>query len=303
MPNYSYTAELTPEQIETLQQLLEERGWALSEAPYAVFRAKKEKVNVTAYESGKTVIQGKGTEEFVEFILEPEILHDLVEKNDPAEEIITPHGGIDESGKGDFFGTLVIAGVNVTEETGKALKALGVCDSKKITSDKKIASLALEIKKCVGKENFAIVHFKMETYNRLYERFGNLNRMLAWGHATVIEKLLEQNPRIPRMLSDQFADPSLINRALMERGREIIVEQRTKAESDIAVAAASILARDRFVSCVALLEQETGFTLPKGAGPGVKAVGSEILRKSGVDGLRRCCKNHFKTFEELVNGD
>ena len=303
MPNYSYTAELTPEQIETLQQLLEERGWALSEAPYAVFRAKKEKVNVTAYESGKTVIQGKGTEEFIEFILEPEILHDLVEKNDPAEEIITPHGGIDESGKGDFFGPLVIAGVNVTEETGKALKALGVCDSKKITSDKKIASLALEIKKCVGKENFAIVHFKMETYNRLYERFGNLNRMLAWGHATVIEKLLEQNPRIPRMLSDQFADPSLINRALMERGREIIVEQRTKAESDIAVAAASILARDRFVSCVVLLEQETGFTLPKGAGPGVKAVGSEILRKSGVDGLRRCCKNHFKTFEELVNGD
>lgn len=303
MLNYSYTAELSSEQIETLQQLLEERGWALSEAPYAVFRAKKEKVNVTAYESGKTVIQGKGTEEFIEFILEPEILHDLVEKNDPAEEIITPHGGIDESGKGDFFGPLVIAGVNVTEETGKALKALGVCDSKKITSDKKIASLALEIKKCVGKENFAIVHFKMETYNRLYERFGNLNRMLAWGHATVIEKLLEQNPRIPRMLSDQFADPSLINRALMERGREIIVEQRTKAESDIAVAAASILARDRFVSCVALLEQETGFTLPKGAGPGVKAVGSEILRKSGVDGLRRCCKNHFKTFEELVNGD
>ena len=70
MPNYSYTAELTPEQIETLQQLLEERGWALSEAPYAVFRAKKEKVNVTAYESGKTVIQGKGTEEFIEFMYE-----------------------------------------------------------------------------------------------------------------------------------------------------------------------------------------------------------------------------------------
>ena len=308
MPNYSYTAELTPEQTETLQQFLEERGWALSEAPYAVFRAKKDMVNVTAYESGKTVIQGKGTEEFIEFILEPEILHGIAEREAPsedtaAEEIITPHGGIDESGKGDFFGPLVIAGVNVTEETGKALKALGVCDSKKITSDKKIASLAVEIKKCVGRENFAIVHFKMETYNRLYERFGNLNRMLAWGHATVIEQLLEQNPGVPRMLSDQFADPSLINRALMERGREIIVEQRTKAESDIAVAAASILARDRFVSCVALLEQETGFTLPKGAGPGVKAVGKEILKKSGVDGLRRCCKNHFKTFEELVNGD
>lgn len=308
MPNNCYTVELSPEEISALQQFLEERGWAISEAPYAVFRAKKEKVNVTAYESGKTVIQGKGSDEFVEFILEPEILGTTLDlpgetqsESAPPEEI-TPHGGIDESGKGDFFGPLVIAGVSVTPETGAQLRALGVCDSKKITSDKKIASLAVGIKKIVGRENFALVHFKMETYNRLYERFGNLNRMLAWGHAAVIEKLLEQNPAVPRMLSDQFADPSLINRALMERGRQIIMEQRTKAESDIAVAAASILARDRFVECVSLLEQECGFELPKGAGPLVKAVGAEILKKSGAEGLRRCCKNHFKTFEELLNG-
>ena len=307
MPNNSYTVELTPDEINALQEFLEERGWALSEAPYAVFRAKKDKVNVTAYESGKTVIQGKGTDEFIEFILEPEILHTTLdlpgeEESAAAPEIITPHGGIDESGKGDFFGPLVIAGVSVTALTGEALKKLGVCDSKKITSDKKIAALAVEIKKIVGKENFAVCHFKMETYNRLYTRFGNLNRMLAWGHATVIEQLLEQNPTVPRMLSDQFADPSLINRALMERGKQIIMEQRTKAESDIAVAAASILARDRFVFCVTQLEQECGFELPKGAGANVKAVGAEILKKSGVEGLRRCCKNHFKTFEELLNG-
>ena len=309
MPRNSYTVELSSEEIDTLQQLLDDRGWELSEAPYAVFRAKKDKVNVTAYESGKTVIQGKGTEEFIQFILEPEILHtilDMPAEEEKAEEksseIITPHGGIDESGKGDFFGPLVIAGVSVTPETGEALKKLGVCDSKKITSDKKIALLASEIRKCVGKENYALVHFKMETYNRLYTRFGNLNRLLAWGHATVIEKLLEQNPTVPRMLSDQFADPSLINRALMERGRQIVMEQRTKAESDIAVAAASILARDRFVDCVAALEQECGMTLPKGAGANVKAVGAELLKKHGVDGLRRCCKNHFKTFEELLDG-
>ena len=306
MARTSYTAELSQEQIESLQQLLSDRGWDLGEAPYAVFRAKKDKVNITAYESGKTVIQGKGTEEFIEFILEPEILHDLVEFPEETEaenELITPHGGIDESGKGDFFGPLVIAGVNVTADTGAELRALGVCDSKKISSDKKIAMLAAEIKKCVGRENFAIIHFKMETYNRLYEQFGNLNRMLAWGHAAVVEKLLEQNPAIPRMLSDQFADQSLIKRALMERGRQIIMEQRTKAESDIAVAAASILARNRFVECIGLLEQETGLTLPKGAGPAVKEVAAEILERSGVDGLRRCCKNHFKTFDEVVNGN
>ena len=305
MQKTSYTVELNSEQIEHLQTLLEERGWELSVAPYAVFRAKKDKTNVTAYESGKTVVQGKGTDEFIEFILEPEILHDIVVFPDESEntpEIITPHGGIDESGKGDFFGPLVIAGVSVTAETGEKLRALGVCDSKKITSDKKIAQLAVEIKKCVGEENIAVVYFKMETYNRLYTQFGNLNRLLAWGHATVIEKLLEKNPSVPRMLSDQFADPSLIQRALMERGRQIIMEQRTKAESDIAVAAASILARDRFVQCIAALEEQTGCTLPKGAGANVKAVAAEIVRNSGADGLRRCCKNHFKTFEEVLNG-
>ena len=305
MQKTSYTVELNSEQIEHLQTLLEERGWELSVAPYAVFRAKKEKTNVTAYESGKTVVQGKGTDEFIEFILEPEILHDIVVFPDESEntpEIITPHGGIDESGKGDFFGPLVIAGVSVTAETGEKLRALGVCDSKKITSDKKIAQLAVEIKKCVGEENIAVVYFKMETYNRLYTQFGNLNRLLAWGHATVIEKLLEKNPSVPRMLSDQFADPSLIRRALMERGRQIIMEQRTKAESDIAVAAASILARDRFVQCIAALEEQTGCTLPKGAGANVKAVAAEIVEKSGADGLRRCCKTHFKTFDEVLNG-
>jgi ribonuclease HIII len=308
MPNNSYTVELTPDEINALQEFLEERGWALSEAPYAVFRAKKDKVNVTAYESGKTVIQGKGTDEFIEFILEPEILHTTLdlpgeEESAAAPEIITPHGGIDESGKGDFFGPLVIAGVSVTPETGSKLRELGVCDSKKISSDKKIAALAAEIRKCVGREHYAVIHFKMETYNRLYRQFGNLNRMLAWGHAAVIEKLLEQDPGIPRMLSDQFADPSLINRALMERGRQIVMEQRTKAESDIAVAAASILARDRFVECIAELELETGFQLPKGAGANVKSVAAQILEKSGADGLRRCCKNHFKTFEEVLNGE
>lgn len=306
MPRTSYTVELTPEQIETLQDLLTDRGWELSQAPYAVFRTKKDNVNVTAYESGKTVVQGKGTEEFIQFILEPEILQEIVlfpDENEAAPEEITPHGGIDESGKGDFFGPLVIAGVSVTAETGLKLRELGVCDSKKISSDKKIAALAAGIRQCVGNENFSVMHFKMDTYNRLYRQFGNLNRLLAWGHATIVENLLQQNPSIPRMLSDQFADPSLINRALMERGKQIVMEQRTKAESDIAVAAASILARERFVECIAALEQETGFTLPKGAGTQVKTIARAILEKSGADGLRRCCKTHFKTFEEVLNGN
>ena len=303
----TFTAVLTPEQTEKLETLLSERNWELSEAPYMVFRAVKEKTNVCAYESGKLVVQGKGTEDFITFVLEPEITGVLdggtggvpAEENEP----VTPHGGIDESGKGDFFGPLVIAGVGVTPESGAKLRELGVCDSKKISSDKRIFALAEAIRQHAGAANCTVVTFKMETYNRLYAQFGNLNRLLAWGHARVIENLLEANPSLPRMLSDQFADPSLIQRALMEKGRTIRLDQRTKAESDIAVAAASILARERFCLALRQLEEETGFTLPRGAGPAVKAAAAAILERSGVNGLSRCCKTHFKTFEEVLHGD
>ena len=306
-PRTTFTAALTPEQTEKLEALLAERNWELSQPAYMVFRAVKEKTNVCAYESGKLVVQGKGTGDFVTFVLEPEITGVLTPGSGNApggeSEVITPHGGIDESGKGDFFGPLVIAGVGVTPESGAKLRELGVCDSKKISSDKRIFTLAEAIRHHAGAANCTVVTFKMETYNRLYTQFGNLNRLLAWGHARVIENLLEANPSLPRMLSDQFADPSLIRRALMEKGRTIRLDQRTKAESDIAVAAASILARERFCLALRQLEEETGFTLPRGAGPAVKAAAAAILEKSGVNGLRRCCKTHFKTFEEVLDAD
>ena len=303
----TFTAVLTPEQTEKLRELLAERNWELSQGPYMVFRAVKEKTNVCAYESGKLVVQGKGTEDFLTFVLEPEITGVLApgagDGLSGENEVITPHGGIDESGKGDFFGPLVIAGAGVTPESGAKLRELGVCDSKKISSDKRIFELAEAIRRHAGAANCTVVTFKMETYNRLYTQFGNLNRLLAWGHARVIENLLEANPALPRMLSDQFADPSLIQRALMEKGRTIRLDQRTKAESDIAVAAASILARERFCLALRQLELETGCTLPRGAGPAVKAAAAAIVEKFGVNGLRRCCKTHFKTFEEVLNGD
>ena len=303
----TFTAVLTPEQTEKLQALLAERNWEFSQGPYMVFRAVKEKTNVCAYESGKLVVQGKGAEDFITFVLEPEITGVLNSGEGNAipgeNEVITPHGGIDESGKGDFFGPLVIAGVGVSPESGAKLRELGVCDSKKISSDKRIFELAEAIRRHAGAANCTVVTFKMETYNRLYTQFGNLNRLLAWGHARVIENLLEANPSLPRMLSDQFADPSLIRRALMEKGRTIRLDQRTKAESDIAVAAASILARERFCLALRQLEEETGCPLPRGAGPAVKTAAAAILEKSGVNGLRRCCKTHFKTFEEVLNGD
>jgi ribonuclease HIII len=300
----SYVCNITPEQAVQLRELLEIRGWEFSTLPYARYKASGDKVSATAYESGKLVIQGKGTEEFVLYTLEPEILHTFTYQSPAvaaavnAAEEITPHGGVDESGKGDFFGPLVIAGVAVTLETGKALRELGVCDSKQIHSSAKILKLAGEIRNIVPGA-FTTVTLMPETYNRLYAKIGNLNRLLAWGHARVIENLLEQCPACPRMLSDKFGDERLIRNALMERGRQIIMEQQVRAEADVAVAAASILAREGFLRGMDKLEEIAGIPLPRGASSGVKAAAEKLFAEKGAELFRSCAKLHFKTWHEI----
>ena len=297
----SYVCTVTEEQAEQLRLLLDGRGWKFSEQPYARWKAVLEKTNVVAYNSGKLTVQGGGTEDFVTFLLEPEILHTFTfgYEEEPAEEAVDPHGGVDESGKGDFFGPLCIAGVYADEVTGPKLRAIGCCDSKLIKSSKKIMELSAGIREIAGNGWTAVV-IGPESYNRLYAKFGNLNRLLAWGHARVIENLLEKVPACPRMLSDKFADERLIRRALLTRGREIRLDQRTKAESDVAVAAASILSREQFQRGMAKLEAEFGIELPRGAGPQVKAAGRSLMERFGASVFERCAKTHFKTWNELT---
>ena len=293
---------LTAEQAAQLKDILEQRGWEMSVIPYSIFKASGEKVSVVAYESGKLVVQGKNAQDFIEFTLEPEILHTFgtLLPPEPSAEDLSPHGGIDESGKGDFFGPLVIAGVCVDEKIASALRQIGVCDSKLVTSSKKIFALAEEIRKA-SEGHFNIVLLRPETYNRLYSNIGNLNRLLAWGHARTIENLLDLVPDCPRMLSDKFGDESLIRRALMEKGRRIILDQKVRAESDVAVAAASILARDYFLRQMNKLSETLGVELPRGGGPQVKIIGRQLLEKHGPGVFESCAKLHFKTYTELLN--
>src|SRR5512135_1819026 len=135
----SYTCTLTDEQAAALKSWLEAHHYRFREVPYARFAAEKEKTNVVFYESGKLVVQGKGTQEFIEFLLEPEILKQakLGYETVLNPELLLPRIGVDESGKGDFFGPLCIAGVYVNKSVIKAWADLGVRDSKNISSDKK----------------------------------------------------------------------------------------------------------------------------------------------------------------------
>src|SRR5438045_7138825 len=262
----SYTHPLSTDQAAKLRALLQDLGFEFAARPYTLFFAQKNKLSVAVYEKGpKILLQGKGIEEFVQFELEPKILEEarLGYEEVHSPEMFEPHFGIDESGKGDFFGPLVIAGVYVDREIARKFLETGVQDSKRISSDTRIRALADEIRRA-STGLFDVVLIGPATYNDLYEKFGNLNKLLAWGHARVIENLLAKKPDCPRSLSDQFADARIIEQSLLRHGRKIAIQQRPRAESDIAVAAASIPAREAFINWLDREGKNLGVRLRRG---------------------------------------
>ena len=293
----SYSHALTNEQATKLRALLDELGFEFSRKEYTIFFGQKNKLSVAVYEKGpKVLVQGKGVEEFVQFELEPKILGEakLGYEQVHAPEMFEPHFGVDESGKGDFFGPLVIAGVYVDRGIARRLIDAGVQDSKRIGSDARIRALADEIRK-TSMGLVDVVLIGPAKYNELYERFGNLNKLLAWGHARVIENLLAKKPDCPRSLSDQFADARVIEQSLLRHGRKIAIQQRPRAESDIAVAAASILAREAFINWLDREGRNLGVRLERGVSPAVKVAAGRLVEGKGPEILRQVAKVHFRT--------
>lgn len=297
----SYTKVLNAEQAKALQQYLADHNFRMVEVPYARFAGDKDKLKVVFYESGKLVVQGRATMEFVEFVLEPEILKEVKLGYEAVVDptLNDPRVGVDESGKGDFFGPMCVAGVYVNAQVIEAWKSAGVRDSKMIGSDRKIMQLAEVIRNTPGCVS-TVVPIGNEAYNRLYLKLKSVNRILAWGHARVIENLMLQrhrmNPLPVRAISDQFAaDKATVQKALMGLGREIELVQRHKAESDLAVAAASILARNEFVTRMAKMSKDYGVELPKGASDLVEKAAKEFVAKHGPDNLPKVAKMHFRT--------
>ncbi|HYE31985.1 MAG TPA: ribonuclease HIII [Methylomirabilota bacterium] len=300
-PLTSYTGKLTPEQGKELQAVLRGQGYELGELPYAVFTASNDKTKIVFYESNKLVVQGKGTPEFIEFVLEPLILKEARRGYETVlnPELLAPRIGVDESGKGDFFGPLCVAGVYVNQQVMERWQEAGVKDSKAIGSDRRIAEIADIIKNTPGCV-WTTVPIGPEAYNRLYAKLRTVNSMLAWGHARVIENLMAQRHRMDpppvRAISDQFAaSKDVIAKALMSLGREIELVQRHKAEEDLAVAAASILARDEFVRRLSALGKSYDTVFPKGASAQVDAVAKEFVEKHGAAELAKVSKTHFRT--------
>jgi len=298
----SYTHPLSLGQATKLRVLLEQLGFEFSQKEYTLFFAQKNRLSVAVYEKGpKVLVQGRGAEEFVQFELEPKILggRRMINKKVHSPEMFEPHFGVDESGKGDFFGPLVIAGVYVDQGIARKLLDAGVQDSKRIGSDARIRALAQTIRKNANGLVEEVL-IGPQRYNELYEKFGNLNKLLGWGHARVIENLLAKKPDCPRSLSDQFADARVIEQSLLRYGRKIDVVQRTKAESDVAVAAASILAREAFINWLEHRGKELGLRLERGASANVKEIAKKLVETKGSGALREVAKVHFRTAHEVA---
>ena len=297
----TYTIKLDEAQMAKLEAACAAKHWETAEVPYARFAFKGPKVNVTAYTSGKVVVAGKDTEDFVQNVIEAEVTgapklgYDVVLHPDWYE----PHAGLDESGKGDLFGPVIAATVIAEQEAVLVWQKAGVRDSKTIV-DTQILKLDDLIRNTPG----VVVetrYIDMAEYNRVMARpVASLIRLLASHHADALAAAL-QKKWVPRGLLDQFSKEPLVQREMKKKGLERFnLQMRTKAEEDPVVAAASIVARAEFVRVMRELSREFGDRLQKGAGAEAKAQASVLIEKFGARALGHFAKLHFRTCYEVV---
>ncbi len=301
MKQNSYTFELSRPQQAALIELLKSGNYVPRQVEHAIIAAAQDHCTIALYKSGKCLVQGRDAEDFVTFVLEPMVLGEAKLGYDEVHipETLKPHMGIDESGKGDFFGPLVISAAYADKPLVEAMKEMGVKDSKKISSDNKALEMARDLKKLLN-GRFSMVVIGPRAYNRLYSKMRNVNRILAWGHARAIENLLEKVPDCPAAVSDQFGSKDTVKRALMHNGRRLELVERVRAESDPAVAAASVLARAEFLSNIRMMTQKYGLAIKKGASEAVKDTAVELVRKNNPAILLDAAKCHFKTTDEVL---
>lgn len=205
--------------------------------------------------------------------------------------------GVDESGKGDVFGPLVIAAVATDQDTEKALIAAGVRDSKTL-DDRDVRILSERIRTTC---QYEILVLRPSEYNERYLEYDNLNSLLAWGHAEVVKRLAKRT-KLTKCISDQFAGShDVLKSAFGNHGITVPLEQRHGAESETSVAAASIIARDAFIQEMDKLSKEAGFSLPKGgSNPDIAGALQRIIRGKGKQGLSQFAKLHFKPVREAL---
>lgn len=311
----SFTFELTNDQQELLLGLMVGGNYRRREVPYSLYSIEGDHFNATLYQKEKhgrrkLCVQGSKAEDFVLFQLEPVVLGaaSLGYEKELQPELFSAHAGSDESGKGDYFGPLVVCAAYTDEKLSDEMIKLGVKDCKQMT-DKAVLAVGSGLRRLLGPDGYALVKLGPAAYNRLYAKMRNINRMLAWAHGTAIEELLTKRPGCPRVVVDQFAPTeATILRALKPLGKKAEVVQRHKAESDIAVAAASVIAREMFIrACLDMGRECFGDApdeerkIPLGSSdPRVRQLAEEMVRANGPVWLMNHAKAHFQTTDKVL---
>ncbi|MFH2008701.1 MAG: ribonuclease HIII [bacterium] len=303
-PQQTVSLPVDPRYQQRIRDILAEADFAFTDAPHAFYRAKGTGCVAVFYRSGKLVLQGPNAQTLAAVLglEEPAVPH----AQEPVEQYAAALAlhpdpkpdawiGSDEVGKGDFFGPLVAVAVRVERDRVELLAELGVADSKTL-GDKRIRAIAVDLRHAV--QHKAVI-IGPTAYNSLYAKMRNLNDLLAWAHARAIEDVLAVAPA-PYAVVDRFAKEHVLRGKLMAAGRELHLDQRPRAEDDPAVASASILARDAFLSRMQALSKEAGFTIPRGAGPPVLAAGRRLVERHGPAALGRFAKLHFKTTKQIL---
>ncbi|MHC4957627.1 MAG: ribonuclease HIII [Planctomycetota bacterium] len=283
------TIKMNSAQIQDLRNALNDARYSFKKLDHAHFQARDTGIVVSAYRSGKVVFQGARADELCESL-----------GYGPAEAAAAPAAldttlvGSDESGKGDYFGPLVVAAVTADPKTARELIEAGVKDCKKMT-DAAILKVAASIRELCP---HAVRAMSPVEYNAAHEAEGNVALFLARMHAEAIAKAVTKDAT--RAVIDQFTFPERLEAALREQGVELPVEVRPRAEDNIAVAAASVLARAEFLIGLKDLGTEHGYELPKGAGTPVDRAARDIFREGGIEELRAISKIHFRTTKKVT---
>ncbi len=265
---------LSREQIEFLVKKLKEKG-AKEESPpaHALYKLKKDEGILTIYKTGNITFGGKNPSFFRE-----EVVKFYLQNIDR-----TPRIGCDEAGKGEFIGPLVVACVYADEKCLKKLVELRVKDSKNLSKEK-ILKMAEEIKKhCRGQVKVIMP----SQYNRLYEKYRNLNRLLETVYVEILEKLIEKyHPE--KVIIDKFS--SKLEEILEDRFKKTQFEIVPRAERDPVVAAASIVAKAERLKAMDRLRKKLGVELPEG-----NLDNQKILQLIPSEIRHKFLKMHFKT--------
>ncbi len=298
------TLLLSYDKFDDFKAYLEKNGYTFEGRQYQQFLAKKAGIAINLYNTGKIVFGGADQaertriEEYLGSLDASQVVKPV--KEYPAIEVSGTRIGTDESGKGDYFGPLVIAGVLASGTQVKQLQEIEVKDSKTL-SDIAVKNLAASIRKILQQTQREVIVISPKKYNELHQKMGsNVNRILAWGHARAIENLLAANPGCETAVADQFGDKSYIEKALMQNGKKVNLIQSPKAEREVTVAAASILARSEFVDQMREMSKHYRMEFPKGSTNVIPTAEKFVLSCGGL-ALLNVAKVHFSITKKIPN--